>query len=372
MPEERTPGVYIAERPDGAPVIDGVPMSTPGLVGQTLHGPLAPTLVTSFEDFERRYGQLTDPRVSYLPWAVRGFFENGGLRAYIARVIPRGAGATREDYLGGADATSGLRALERIDDVALLCVPDAVADGTLAGLADDVLEQCERRGDRFAILQFSEHDADPRNPRASAFGASYWPWLRVPDPRTPGATQLVPPGGHVLGVLARTDVDGGAAGGGDGVRGVVDVARNATPALRAALSRRGVNVLRRDAGVVRLWGGRTTSDEDEWKYVSVRRLLIFLEASIDRGLRFVVFEPNDEPTWAAVRRAVSDFLARVWRTGGLQGARQEDAFFVRCDPTTMTQADIDLGRLVCVVGVAAVRPAEFVIFRVGLSTCRAA
>ncbi len=117
---------------------------------------------------------------------------------------------------------------------------------------------------------------------------------------------------------------------------------------------------------------RASSPSDsDWKYVNVRRLLIFIEASIDRGLQWVVFEPNAEPLWARVRRSISNFLTLVWRNGALEGTKPEEAFFVKCDRTTMTQTDIDSGRLICVIGVAPVKPAEFVIVRIGLWTAHA-
>ena len=119
---------------------------------------------------------------------------------------------------------------------------------------------------------------------------------------------------------------------------------------------------------VRVMGARTLSSDSDWKYVPVRRLLLFLESSIDRGLQWVVFEPNDEPTWARVRQAVTNFLITVWRSGALQGATADEAFFVRCDFTTMTQDDIDNGRLICEIGIAPVKPAEFVIFRIQQKT----
>src|SRR5262245_21452727 len=157
--------------------IEGVSTTTAAFIGRTVRGPLDPTPVISIAEFEAAYGGLTDPAVSCLPWAVHGFFDNGGRRAWIA---------------------SGLRALDRVDDIAMLCSPD--------GGDDDLVAHCERRRDRFAVLQFAEGDADPRVARASGFAAAYWLWLRVADPRAPGGTQLVPPAGHVLGVLARTGV----------------------------------------------------------------------------------------------------------------------------------------------------------------------
>jgi phage tail sheath protein FI len=135
---------------------------------------------------------------------------------------------------------------------------------------------------------------------------------------------------------------------------------------QAILNPKGVNVLRYFKGAGNLvWGGRTTSNDPDWKYINVRRLFIFIEKSILHSTRWVVFEINDEPLWARVRRSIGDFLTTLWRDGMLQGAKKEQAYFVKCDRTTMTQADIDNGRLICVIGIAPVKPAEFVIFRIG-------
>ena len=128
---------------------------------------------------------------------------------------------------------------------------------------------------------------------------------------------------------------------------------------------------RRQNRSIRVYGGRVITSDSDWKYVNVRRLLIFLEHSIERGLQWVVFEPNAEPLWARVRRTITNFLTVVWRNGALEGAKVEEAFYVKCDRTTMTQTDIDNGRLICLIGVAPVKPAEFVIIRIGLWTAHA-
>jgi phage tail sheath protein FI len=122
---------------------------------------------------------------------------------------------------------------------------------------------------------------------------------------------------------------------------------------------------------IRVWGARTMSSDGQWRYINVRRLFIFVEESIDKGTQWVVFEPNDEPTWSAVRRSITAFLTTVWRNGALMGATADEAFFVKCDRTTMTQDDIDNGRLICLIGIAPVRPAEFVIFRISQKTIEA-
>jgi len=137
-------------------------------------------------------------------------------------------------------------------------------------------------------------------------------------------------------------------------------------AERTVLNRESINCIRSfGSRGFSIWGGRTLSEDAEWKHVNVHRYLAFLETSIDKGTQWAVFEPNGEPLWANIRRAVESFLTNEWRSGRLPGRRSEEAFFVKCDRSTMTQADIDRGRLICLVGVAVVRPAEFVIFRIG-------
>jgi hypothetical protein len=155
------------------------------------------------------------------------------------------------------------------------------------------------------------------------------------------------------------------------VRGARNLEFNVPKGLQDVLNPRGVNCLRdfRSDGLgIRLWGARTMSSNGEWKYINVRRLFLYVEESIDEGTQWVVFEPNDEPLWARVRRSISNFLYGVWRSGALMGATQEEAFFVKCDRTTMTQDDIDNGRLICYIGIAPVKPAEFVIFRISQKT----
>jgi len=176
----------------------------------------------------------------------------------------------------------------------------------------------------------------------------------------------VPPGGHVLGVYARNDLERGVfkAPANEVLRGVVALEYDVDRAQQEMLNPRGVDVIRSFPGRgIRVWGARTLSSNALWKYVSVRRLFIFLERSIYEGTQWVVFEPNDEALWARVRDTIRLFLRAQWRNGALFGAREEEAFFITCDRTTMTQDDILNGRLVCEIGIAPVRPAEFVILR---------
>jgi phage tail sheath protein FI len=326
-------GVHIEEVPGRPGPIEGVATGTAGFAGP--EGPEAPTEVAGAADLAALLGGIAAPPARM----AAGFFANGGRRAYVARRI--------DD-------------LAAVDEVSLLC--PLPADTTAA------IAQCEHRRDRIAIVSLPAGLGDApavlagRPAEPSAFAALHHPWVRA-------GGALTPPGGHVAGVYARSDLEHGVghAPTGWALRGL-----DAEPLERVLgeaeieqLCAGAVNVLRAVQGGVRLWGVRTFTSDDEWKHVTVRRLLIFVEDSLDRGLQWTVFEPNGEPLWAAVRRAVEGFLTSLWRAGDLLGGRPEEAFFVRCDRTTMTQDDLDAGRLVCLIGVAPVKPAEFVIIRIG-------
>jgi hypothetical protein len=304
---------------------------------------------------------------------------------------------TPDDYVGNenvpTDQRKGLAGLKVIDPISLLCVPDDVNDLLFTRPADRdqivgaVVNQCELLKDRFAVLQVEGRQGQVSNigvPRDSTYAGVYYPWIRVYDPLIRD-TRLVPPGGHVAGIIARTDIERGVhkAPANAVVRGIINrdlngnkkpVEYQVTKGQHDMLNPKGINVIRdfrADGRGIRLWGARTTSSDPEWKYVNVRRLFLFVEESIDEGTQWVVFEPNHEPTWAAVVRNISAFLRSVWRSGALQGVTEEEAFFVKCDRTTMTQDDIDNGRLICLIGIAPVKPAEFVIFRISQKTLEA-
>lgn len=276
------------------------------------------------------------------------------------------------DFLGNpADLPgqkTGLDAFTEIDEISLLCCPDSYALGAADDINNALIDQCEVLKSRFAILSSTSNEALPFSIAFnSKYAAFYYPWINVTNPQT-GAAVLMPPGGHVAGIYARSDDARGVHKdpANEVIRGISSLQFKLTDAQQALLNPHGINALRffKDAGNV-VWGGRTTSLDPSWKYINVRRLFIFVEQSILRATRWAVFEVNDEPLWATLRRSISDFLTRMWMDGMLQGATKEQAYFVRCDRTTMTQADIDNGRLICVIGIAPVKPAEFVIFRIG-------
>ena len=284
------------------------------------------------------------------------------------------------DPVGEAAYASCLAAIEAVvgDEMALVAVPDETrfaGPGTTGPVTAAVIRHCERLPRQFGIVSSERGRSDasqlgpPGDTRQAAF---YYPWIDVNDPAT-GGTLRMPPTGPVAGVIARTDIERGVhkAPANEELRGALDVEFSVADSTQDVLNPRGVNVIRdfRAAGRgIRVWGARTMSSDPDWKYINVRRFVVFLEASIGKGTEWVGFEENGEPLWTRVRSSINDFLLRIWRSGALMGHKPEQAFFVRLDRTTMTQDDIDNGRLIGEVGVAPLRPAEFVIFRIGQKT----
>lgn len=286
-----------------------------------------------------------------------------------------GSALTPVDIIGsdrGPGRRTGIEALSERDDISLVATP---------GLVDPAIQQalithCERLKYRFAVLDGRRGAADVSDIEAhrfnydSKYAAYYAPWLKALDLGT-GRYFLAPPSGYALGVYARSDTERGVhkAPANEVVRNVKEVELPFTNGEQDVLNPNGVNLIRelKPRGI-RIWGARTISSDQEWKYVNVRRLFIYLEHSIDKGTQWVVFEPNSEALWLRVKETITGFLNSVWHEGMLMGTKPDDAFFVRCDRTTMTQSDIDNGRLICEIGVAPVMPAEFVIFRIGQFT----
>jgi len=291
------------------------------------------------------------------------------------------ASLTRDDMRGDPAALpgerTGLTAFTEVDEIAVLYAPDmysSIFDAAgRATLVDDILTHCETLKDRFAIVDVPSGTADisgltlSASPlRPSKYGAVYYPWIKIMDPLTK-RDKLVPPGGCMAGIYARSDQERGVhkAPANETVRGAIDLEFAVTKGEQDILNPRHINCIRAFPGRgILVWGARTMILDALWKYVNVRRLFIYLEESIDEGTQWVVFEPNDEKLWARVKQSITEFLTRVWKDGALMGKTVEEAFFVKCDRTTMTQDDIDNGRLICVIGVAPVKPAEFVIFRI--------
>lgn len=278
---------------------------------------------------------------------------------------------------------NGLLAFEGVEDISIVAAPGythgyaADADRVLA-IQNAVINHCERMRYRIAVLDtppnFLPTEAlNYRNLRSSRYAAMYYPWVTVADPLGDGRLNL-PPSGFIAGIYARNDVEHAVfkAPANEVVRSAIDFELRLNKAQQELLNPQGINCLCYFPGRgFRVWGARTISDDPEWKYVNLRRYFAYLEHSIDRGTQWVVFENNSQQLWDNVRRTVEDFLFNEWKMGGLMGDKPEKAYFVRCDRSTMTQNDLDNGRLVCLIGVAPVRPAEFVIFRIGQWTADA-
>ena len=338
MPEYLAPGVYVQEVSFRAKSIEGVSTSTAGFVGSTAVGPAEePVLVQSVSELEATFGTDGD-----LTRAARAFFAEDGRRLFVQRVDST------------ADLTEGLRKLESVAEIAVVAAPGADAAAALVDHAT--------RCNRFALIDSGKGQSIDevfalRRGIDSSHTALYYPWLRAAD----GVD--APPSGFLAGVYARNDVQRGVwkAPANITVASAGNLERPITQAESELLGSNEINPFRVfTEGQVVVWGARTTSSDPEWKYVSVRRYFTYLEHSIDRSTQWTVLEPNAEPLWAAMRETLSSFLDEQFRDGALAGRTADEAYFVKCDQSTMTQDDLDQGLLTCIVGVAPLRPAEFI------------
>lgn len=290
--------------------------------------------------------------------------------------------ATTQDFQGKVTERTGVEGLEALDDVTMVVVPDlmSVPPGQELNLEQVkavqtmMIAHCERLGDRVAIL-----DAPPNlSPQAvkkwrmdttgfdSSYAALYYPWITVMDPATNQPINI-PPSGHMAGIWARNDNTRGVhkAPANEVVQGAIGLAYNTTKGEQDTLNPIGVNCIRGFPGRgIRVWGARTLSSNPSWRYINVRRLFNYVEKSVENGTQWVVFEPNDRGLWARVRRDITAFLKTVWRDGALFGSTPEEAFYVKCDDELNPPESRDLGRLIVEIGLAPVKPAEFVIFRI--------
>jgi phage tail sheath protein FI len=290
---------------------------------------------------------------------------------------------TAADFVGDAAERTGMGGLEALDDVRLLLCPDVMAgyDGSdgakerVKMVQEAMITHCQSMKYRFAVLDAppglnAQQAREWRNyvNFDSSFGALYYPWIEVADFSGNGSTsKLVPPSGHVVGIYNRSDAERGThkAPANEVVLGAINLELNLSRGEQDVLNPIGVNCIRAFPGRgIRVWGGRTLSSDGAWRYLNVRRLFIMVEASMDAGLQWVVFEPNDTTLWARVRRDVTSFLRVVWRSGALFGDTPEQAFYVKCDEELNPPEIRDLGQLIIEVGLAPVKPAEFVIFRI--------
>jgi phage tail sheath protein FI len=300
---------------------------------------------------------------------------------------PKPVPVTGRQFAGSESARNGINGLAVADDVTMVIVPDLVTAATKPDGSTDMnlwrsvqtalISHCEQHGNRMAIL-----DAPPnltpqqvmawRSEQAmydSAFAALYYPWVKVDNPigSNGNSEMLIPPSGHIAGVWARTDQSRGVwkAPANDTIRGVLDLAYGVTQNEQSLLNPMGINCIRPfGTRGIRIWGARTLASDSDWRYINVRRLFNMVETTILEGTQWAVFEPNDMTLWEGVKRTLNGFLRGLWSAGALFGATADQAFYVKCDAETNPPESIDEGKLVVEVGIAPVKPAEFVVFRI--------
>jgi len=401
MPKYLAPGVYVEQTGFRSKPIEGLGTSTAGFIGPCRSGPIGGELelLTSISDFESIYGtsgpldfrDIEGPVHNYMAHAVRAFFAEGGKRCYVARVVSGSADKGSDgnqpgpaDYAGmdilidGVKAKTGLRSFEDLDDISIVAAPGATFDyGNVGGISHaeaitrSLISHCEMMRYCVAVID-SVNGHDPgevsafRSTFDSKYAALYYPWISTADPLTRREIE-VPPSGSICGIYARVDRQRGVhkAPANERIKLASGLEVDINEQQQALLNPLGINCLRyfRSRGY-QVWGARTISSDSEWKYINVRRYVAYLEHSIDQGTQWTVFERNGAALWNNVRQSIEDFLLNEWKKGALAGVKPEDAYFVRSNRNTMTQNDIDSGRLVCEIGVAPVRSAEFVIFRI--------
>jgi uncharacterized protein len=391
LPPMEAPGIYIHEVSGGSRPIVAVGTSTAGFVGPSPRsqktaiaaGEMEAQVINNWTEFRTTYFSPPPNPIPDSGWqeddwtnlahAVYGFFLNGGRRCWVV------------DTGQGGQVTDGLNKLAQIDEIAIVAAPGAT------GTADHqaVRDHCQTQKDRVGILDAPQTlnssttiskwvQDDVGNIKSNrGFVAMYLPWLKVSEPNPekdpntgltiPGQTIIVPPSGHIAGIWARSDATRGVhkAPANEIVNGALGLEYQMSNQEQKLLNDAGVNGIRyfRDAGYL-VWGARTLTSDPEWRYLNVRRLFNMIEESIAENTRWIVFEPNDEALWSAIRRDLGAFLTDLWRQGALMGSAPQEAFFVKCDAENNPPDSIRLGRVIIDVGIAPVLPAEFVIFRI--------
>ena len=390
----QAPGVYVEEVPSSNRPIAGVGTSIAGFVGvsaaewqkmplkpefvgqdfsvtsdvegnhEVLIAVNTPIRITNWEEFKKSFGDFDDSNED-LAHGVYGFFNNGGTACWVIR----------STSVSDTDIGTALNELKGIDEVAIVAAPGV----TEAAAQKKVVEHCEAMEDRFAIIDGSSADttdADticaPIVKSQNGYCAVYFPWIQVSDPLNAGETIAVAPSGHMAGIYARSDNTRGVhkAPANEMIRGALGVAKRLNRADHGPLNDVGINVIRDLNGSITVMGGRTFTPDvnsSPFKYVNIRRLMNAVRESIDEGTRWTVFEPNDQALWKKIRRNITAYLTNVWRDGALFGETPSQAFYVKCDEETNPAAVRDLGIVVTEIGIATVKPAEFVVFRISHS-----
>ena len=397
MSQYLSPGVYVEEVPSAVKPIAGVGTSIAGFVGVSADIPAdkiplkpskkpdgtddyyiqveakIPKPVNNWEEFKQQFGDFQTGN-QYLAHSVYGFFNNGGTRCWVIRV------SSVNDVEGAIDKFLA------IDEIAMVAapLPPDTDQSALNVIQTKLVGHCQAMQDRVAILDSACDIADGNlvisedkkgiwRPAATkdGYGAFYFPWIEVSDPLKPAGTHIaVPPSGHIAGIYARSDGQRGVhkAPANEVITGALGLRYPISKSLQNTLNPKGVNCIRSFNGTIKVWGARTLASDPagdpEWVYINVRRLFNFLRKSIDEGIQWVVFEPNDMNLWAKITRNITAFLTNAWRAGALFGKTPEEAFYVKCDAEINPPATRELGQVITEIGVAVVRPAEFVVFRI--------
>ena len=416
MPQVLSPGVYVQEVPSAVQAIAGVGTSTAAFVGyvandvpmparpdgsgnHTVAPAGEPQLISNWAEFKSKFGDI-NAKNKVLANSVYGFFNNGGTRCWVVRVTdlnvvsspapsdpapsdpapsdpapsdPAPSDPTPAPSVSSDQVRKALESFESIDEIAIVAVPLPTQDGGLTvarrnAIRGMALSHCERLQDRFAILDGEETVTGNLTPAniyggptsAEGYGAVYFPYIDIS-----GAGEYMPPSGYIAGIYARVDATRGVhkAPANESIRGALGLKYRVGKSQQDGLNPAGINVIRSIGGNATIWGARNiigANGRAEYRYVNVRRTLNFLRESIDEGTQFVVFEPNTPELWQQINRNVSDFLTTTWRSGALFGTTPAEAFYVKCDAETNPAAVRELGQVVTEVGVAIVRPAEFV------------
>ena len=375
----KSPGVHIESAGDRYIPLERVETGITAFLGATAAGPRhEPTRVGSFEQYEKVFGASDD----YMTHGVRGFFDNGGRTAYVVNVAPQGGlDPAPDDYIGQQGTKPrGLQALERIEDADLLVAPDlmfqyrrSVAfqdEGTILAVQRAMIDHCEKLHDRFCLLDpLPGHGLDQalqwRRQFDSSHASFYFPFIKIR--RGEEVLSPIPPSGHIAGMIARNDKLEGVhrAPANQPLEGLVDIAQRVRKRERDHAFDNRVNTLIPFIGRgIRIWGARTLSSDPAFVQINVRRLFILVRKSIEKYAQWVVFEPNEPTLWKKIARTVEVFLGDLWKEGALVGAAQDEAYYVKCDEETNPPEARDAGELVCEIGIAPVKPAEFIVVRI--------
>lgn len=398
MPSYQTPGVYVEEVESGSKPIEAGATNIVGFLGIAEKGPInEAVLVTNWTQYTKHFGGMHAG--GWLGHAVYQFFQNGGTKCYINNLAEpvknksshekKGEKQETEDKVNeemefgeiknpdniskliigsdkGIGKKTGLYLFDQIQDIAIIAAPgvtDPVAQ-------DAILSHCEKHRFRFAVLDSPETfeggiDTMPK-PRDSMMGAYYFPWISMYD-TVQDRNIFAPPSGGICGIYGRVDGTRGVhkAPANEIFRTALGLKYNLTDAEQEMLNPKGINCIRDFPGRgIRVWGARTISSNPEWRYINVRRLFCMVEQALQNGTNWVVFEPNTRDLWKKITRNITAFLLNVWRSGALFGDSPEEAFYVLCDDELNPPESIDAGYIVCEIGLAPAKPAEFVVFRV--------